>query len=289
MPKGATPQTQTQTVTSTPSPQATELLDLAMPYLRQFAASPPKLPAGSSVAGFDPAQVQGQNMALTAAGGQQDVVGGAASANQRLTSGELMDPTSNPALRSTIDAATQPIRDQLLQETLPNIRSGAAVSGNYGSTRQGIAEGLASGKASQAIGNTAANIATHGYDTGLDALVKGVGLAPTSASGLTIPALTTSGVGDVRQALQQAILGENYNRDLYGQLSPLLVGQQLAGIAAGVPGGSSTATGAASTARPNPLTQGLGGALAGAQLGSMLLPGVGTGIGAGLGGLLAFL
>src|SRR5262245_58751878 len=62
----------TQTSRQEISPEAQQLFNLAYPNIAQFAASPPpqKYP-GSSVAGFDPAQQQAQQMALTAAQQQQ--------------------------------------------------------------------------------------------------------------------------------------------------------------------------------------------------------------------------
>ncbi|MGH8500489.1 MAG: hypothetical protein ACRERV_17010, partial [Methylococcales bacterium] len=61
------------------------------------------------------------------------------------------DPTNNPFLRKMnqagINDARRGYRDSVsdfTNEVLPSIRSGAVASGGYGSSRQGIAEGLAS-------------------------------------------------------------------------------------------------------------------------------------------------
>jgi len=275
MAKGSTPVTQT-TSTQLP-PEAQELMNLALPQLRQFGTSPPKLPDFSTVAPFDPSQMAGQEMALsTAAGPQTDIVSGAGTAQQRLTSGELLTPESNPALAATINASTRPIINDLLEKALPAIRSGAYTTGNFGSSRQGIAEGLATGRAAQAVGDTAAKVATEGYGRGLDAMTKGVALAPQTAQTQLLPAVTTSGVGDVRQGMAQALLGEQASRFNYEQLLPLLVGKELASLAAGIPGGSTTTT--ASGPKTDPLMQGLGlgisglGALGGGQGIAALLP-----------------
>lgn len=286
-----TPVTQTTQVQI--PPEAQELLGLAMPSLRKFAANGIS-PGPSAVAGFDPLQTQGQQQVLDAAAGPQSgVVNSAAAANQRMTSGELLDPNSNPALRATIDASTRPIIDDLLQRALPAIRGEATQTGNFGSSRQGIAEGLSVGKAAQAVGDTSAKVATQGYGMGLDALTKGVGLAPSTASASLLPGLATSGVGDVRQALQQMLLGERAGNFNLEQLAPLLVGKELSQIAGGIPGGSTTTN--ASTAQPNPLLQSLGGAMSLGALGSSIGPAfglsgaVGGAGGAGIGALLPLL
>lgn len=282
----ATPTTQTTQVNL--APEQRELLQLAMPNLRQFAANPPKLPDFSAVAGFDPAQTQGQEMALAAAAPQADVVGSAADASKRLTSPDLLYADSNPALQSYQQAATRPIIDDLLEKALPAIRGGAAVNTNFGSTRRQIAEGLAVGKAAQAVGDTNAKIANAGYGAGLDAQGKALSLAPQTATALSIPAGTTSAVGDVRQNLLQQILGEKLGRWNYQEELPLLIGKELASLVSGIPTAGATTT--ASTARSGPTAMtSLGGAASGAALGSMLLPGVGTALGAGAGALLPWI
>ena len=144
----------------------------------------------------------------------------------------------------------------LTESTLPAIRSGATGSGQFGGTRQGIAEGLASGRASQAIGATSAGIANQGYQTGIDAMTKSLALLPQTQQAQLAPALATSGVGDVRQNMSQQLLGEQNLYEQYPQLLPLLLGQTFTGLGASIPAQGSTTTGTAS--RGNPLLQGVG-------------------------------
>lgn len=251
----------TQQTTHQLTPEQQSLLGIAMPNLQQFAAQGPKIPGQSYIAGFDPLQTQGQNQVLGATGTQSDVVGSAARGNQFLTSGDVLNASSNPGLASYMDAATQPIYQNLTRSVLPNVRSEAQNAGQFGSSRQGIAEGLAGAGAAQAAGATTANIANSGYNSGLSAMTQGLGMAPGIAGAQAIPGLTTSGVGDVRQGLNQAQLGEQAQRWNYQNLFPLLIGQQYAGIAAGLPGGSTTTTG--SGPQTNPWMQGAGLGLAG--------------------------
>lgn len=245
-----TPVSQT-TETKLPA-EAQQLLGLAMPHLTNFSSNIGNIQQQQKVAGFDPLQLQGQQQVLDSTGAQGDIVGTAGTGNQFLSSGAVLSPGSNPALQGHIDAATRPITETLLEQALPAVRSGAIANGQFGSSRQGIAEGLATGRAAQAVGDTAAKVANQGYQSGLDAMVKGQSLAPAIAGSQALPGLTTSGVGDVRQALAQAGLSS----EMQSQLLPLLFGKELAGIAAGIPGGSTTTT--ASTAQPNTLMQGLG-------------------------------
>ncbi len=278
---------QTSTVELNKDQQA--LLDLAMPGLKNFAAHPPQLPPYSRVAGFDPLQTAGQQQVLDATGGQQSVVSGAAGANNFLTNPDIVNPNSNPALAGAIDAAVRPISEQLTTSTLPAIRGEAIANGQYGGSRQGIAEGLASRSASQAIADTSSKMANEGYLAGLDALTKGVTLAPTTAASLTTPGLTTSGVGDVRQGMAQQKLSEQAGDFNYNQVLPYLLGSDLVSLVSGIPGGTTVATGNGPS--NNLVSSALGGLTLGGTIGPLLgLTGpVGAAAGAGITGLLSLM
>lgn len=282
---GSTPQT--QTTTSVLSPEQQELMQLAMPGVRQFAASVPKRYSGTGIAGFDPAQTAGQEMALAAAGQQQGVVAGGANASNYWTSGNVWEPENNPALRGAIDASVRPITEQYLNTVLPSIRSEADRYGQFGSTRHQLANTGAARDYMRTVGDTSSKLVNNAYDTNVNAQLKALGLLPQTAQALTIPAMTTSGVGDVRQALAQAQLSENIQGFNYDQLAPFLQSKEIMSLLPGLPGGSTVSM--ASTPQPNRVTGALGGAAAGAALGSMFLPGIGTAAGAGLGALLPFI
>jgi hypothetical protein len=277
---------QTQTTTQELSPEQRKLMQLAMPGVEKFAASTPQRYQGSTVAGFDPSQVAGQEGALDSAGVQTNLARGGAGTSDYWMSPNALDITKNPGLQGNIDAATRPITQALTEQALPAIRDSAERSGNFGSSRQGIAEGLASGRASQAIGDATSGIVSKAYDTNVNAQLKALGLLPQTAGIQTAGDITTSNVGDVRQGMAQALLGENVNNFNYDQLAPYLQSKDIMSLLTGLPGGSTTTT--ASVPQKNPLTSALGGAAAGASLGSMFGP-IGTGIGAGGGALLSFL
>lgn len=279
---------QTQTTTHELSPEQRQLMQLAMPGVTQFAASVPKrYDGGSAIAPFDPNQVRGQEGALTSAGVQTDLARGGAGASSSWLSPAALDVNNNPTIQGSIDRATRPITEQLMNVALPGIRDSAERTGNFGSSRQGIAEGLALGQASKAIGDASSNVVSKAYDTNVDAQLKALGLLPQTSATQTQGDLTTSGVGDIRQALSQAQLNEKVGNYNYDQLAPFLQSKEILSLLSGLPGGSTTTT--ASTPQANPLTSALGGAAAGASLGSAIFPGVGTAVGGGLGALLPFL
>jgi len=131
--------------------------------------------------GFDQ-QVFG-NGAGSAAGGARglgDVVGdfNATSAGRNfLTSGALLDPRTNPVLGSQIQGAIRPVFDNLQRSVLPGIRSDFLGGNMFGSSRQGIAEGLAIGDASRSALDTAANLQANNFNQGLGVMSDQIGQA----------------------------------------------------------------------------------------------------------------
>jgi len=261
-------------------------MNLAMPGVTQFAASVPQRYQGTTIAGFDPSQVAGQQGALQSAGTQTDLARSGAGTTLDWLNPNALDITKQPGLQGNIEAATRPITQALTEQALPAIRSSAEQSGNFGSSRQGIAEGLASGRASQAIGDATSNIVSKAYGTNVDAQLKALGLLPQTTQTQTAGDLTTSNVGDVRQAMSQAQLGEQVGNFNWDQLAPFLQSKDIMSLLTGLPGGSTTTT--ASGPQKNMLTSSLGGAASGAALGSMFGP-IGTGVGAVGGSILPWL
>lgn len=344
----------TQTILT---PEQKKLQNKAMPFIKEYANETIK-PPPDVVEKFTPEQKKGQAMALdaaktqadlakTGAKAQTDLLSGNASqasgtvldkpavasmadpnpqGTNFLTSGAVLNPNTNPALAGAIDAAKRPIVDSLLEEMLPAIRSEAALTGNFGSSRQGIAEGLAMGKASRAIGDVGATLSNEGYKSGLDAFSKAygdilntagsaygtktgaetqrygtqqgamsdlfntqtsakgqaLGLLPTTQGAQTTPAVTTSGVGEVKQAQQERVNAENKDQYLFKKYEPFNRASDLLSLMPALPGGATVSTGP--VPQSNPITNALGGASIGATVGSAI-PGLGTGIGAAVGGV----
>lgn len=286
MAKGDTP-APTQSATTKLGPEQQQLFDLALPGVRSFAASTPQRYQGSTVAGFDPSQTAGQEMALGAAGTQKTVADNAAAASNYWLNPGVLDVNNDPYVRSAIDASVRPITQNFTESVLPNIRSGSVASGGYGGSRQGIAEGLASGRTSQAVGDTAAKIAEEARQANIKAQLQALGLLPQTEQAQLAPALTTSGVGDVRQQQAQAGLTEQVGNANFDQYAPFLQSKEILSLLQGMPGATNIATGSVPP-QPSGLTKALGGAATGASLGSMFGP-WGTGIGAAGGAVLPFL
>lgn len=274
-----------QTNTTSPAKGGDALLKLALPLLYKTLNKIPKV-AGPAPLTAD--QLQAQDMAKAAAlGNVTSVAEGAARANNFLTNPDILDASSNPHLQSWMDASIRPITENFTQSVLPNIRGESIMaSGGVGGSRQGIAEGNATGGYLRQVGDTSANIANAGYNTGLGAMISGTQLAPQTAGLQLAPAEIFGAVGQQNQDLTNAqINNRNVNRFM-----PWMLGSNAMGMASAVPGGSATTTvtGAPTTQPPSMFSSLLGGAASGASMGSMFGP-VGTGVGGGLGALLGIL
>lgn len=238
------------------SPEQQAIVGQAMPYIKDFASQGVQLPGQTGIVGFNPTQTQAQGMALGAAGTQGQLAGAGAGFAGDLFSGKYLDPRTNPALQGTIDAATRPIFEGLTEQILPGIRGEAVTTGNMGSSRQGIAEGMAAREASRAAGDVGSQIAYQGYNSGLQAMLQNLGMLPNTLKSQTAAAGTTGAVGDVQQQLAQMMLSEQQDRFMQEQLMPLMIGKELAGIASGLPGGGTTSV--TKTPGTSPLAAGLG-------------------------------
>lgn len=71
----------------------------------------------------------------------------------------------NPYLKQYGDALTAQSVQNFNQGVMPQMRAGAQAAGQYGSSRQGIAEGVAAGNASTGLGANLAQLYSQGYNT----------------------------------------------------------------------------------------------------------------------------
>lgn len=277
----------TTTVQQQLAPEQQDILSLIMPTLSQYAnpATQPAPYPGPTLAGLTPAQLAGQQSVLNAAQGPVAAsTGSALSGLDFMTSGSVLDPNRNPGLAGAVQAATQPITTAYQTSVLPSIRGEAQDSGMYGTTRHGVAEGLASDAYLRNVANATANVVNPAYQSGLEAMTRSLAFAPSVLQSGYGPGEAMSAVGGQQQAQQQAEINAAINQYIQENYLPLMLAREIAGMAFGLPiGGTVTQSSGGGT---SPLMSGLGGAASGAGLGSMIFPGIGTGIGALLGGLL---
>lgn len=79
------------------------------------------------------------------------------------------DFNNNPAYQAALQSAINPLTQQFQETVMPGIKSGAQDAGQFGGSRQGIAEGIASRGYLDAVASTAANMGNAAYAQGLQA------------------------------------------------------------------------------------------------------------------------
>ena len=274
------------------APEQQQLLRLVIPEAARFLNNPPELFPDTAIADFSPLQQQAQEAAVGAATdfiapfaestaaahqnlqsatiptgteGLGQIISGLPSARPAqdfLLSGAALSPESNPFLADTARAAIDPLRDEFTQTVLPSIGHEAANTGQFGSSRHGVAEGIATQGFQREVGNVASDVFSRGYSEGLagmqDALRTTLGTGADASVGaleqgarslfaapqLTQLALTPSSildaVGGQQRDLEQAFLTEEADRFQTEQIIPFLAAQDVANLAFGVGGGGTT-------------------------------------------------
>jgi hypothetical protein len=156
---------------------------------------------------------------------------------------EARNPASNPYFESAVTGATRPIFEQLTRDVLPGLRRTAVGGGTLGGTRQAIAEGLATQGATRQAFDVGSQMGTKAYDTGMNAFLQALGLAPSIQGMTTAMPGMISAAGAQQRALEQAQLNEEVARYTYGQNLPYAKLAEYANMISGPLGGTSaTAT-----------------------------------------------
>lgn len=247
--------TSTQTVqTADPwSGQQPYLTDVFQQAQAQYNQPGPYYYPGDTVAPFTGAeQTAQQNIADYADLGARYL------ANQGLETqgfmlGDVLRADSNPYMQDYAAAAIAPAWDALLRQGLPNVQSGAVANGQYGGSRQGVAEGIALGDAMRGSLDTTAKMYGSMYGQNLDAMQKALALQPQMLQTGAMPDTMLAGVGQQQREMSQAMMDDAVARWEFEQGLPSSKLAQYSSAIQGSYGGSSTSetsgeTGGAGTA-----------------------------------------
>ena len=277
----------TTTTTQNLSPEQKRLLGFVMPVAEGYFDGS----GGVNATSYPGPRVVGQNP-LESLGGMMAVEGALGNIGQAsnqtlgglgfLASGDVLDVNRNPGLAGAINAAVRPLTENYTETVLPGIRSSAIMTGGFGSNRGEINERLAGRDYERQVADTSATMANQAYQSGLDAMGRAMYAAPSVLQSGLLPATTVAGVGAQQRGFEQAGLDASMAKFYEDQFLPLMIAQEIAGLAFGVPAGSTTSMAQGGS---NPVGGALGGAASGASLGSMIMPGWGTAIGGVLGAL----
>ena len=283
-------QTVTQKNTVQLSPQQQQMYKLLLPQIKDVFKTGYELP-DNLVPGFDPLQTEAQNKLVgsASAGGDLSNFTGELGQAHKFLLGDVLDPSSNPALQGYMDRGKRQLDEGFSETVLPGIRNEAVTSGSLGGSRQGVAEGLASGRYLSSVEESGSNILNNAYNSGLDAMVKGVGLGPQTQNALNMPSFALDAVGNARRNLELEKIGGEITKSNtdYNTVQDFLA------MINGMPGASGTSqvTGPGTT-KPSPIMSGLGGASAGLGLaGALTTAGFAVNplVGLALGGLVGVL
>ena len=233
--------TQTTSTTSLPAFQQPYVEGVMSEAKRLYDSSGPNYYPGQTVAGFTGAQTLGQNFLQDTAG--QQAAYNATQVQPSLTA--LMnayDVKNNPTVAAAAEAAMRPVKDALMQEVLPGIRSGSVLSGTLGGSRQALAEGTAIGKATQAMADSTAGMYNNAYLAGLQALSSGLGLAPTIQQNAYLPGQVLTSVGETQQQQSQNEINAAMQKWAYEQALPYQKLVELSNLVNGSYGGQGTSS-----------------------------------------------
>lgn len=259
----------TQTNEQKLGPEQKKVFELAMPSIESYAASSPQIFGGTGIAGFDPSEVSAQQQYLTQAAPQANQLAGQAVATQQqLLSPEFM-LNPNQYVHAAADATTNRVTQNLNENILPQVRSGAISSGGQytgGSTRQGVAEGLAIGKTNENLGDSLAQMYLANYQNGMQGMSNAVNNNPGVMGQLLFSPDIEAAVGGQKRAAEQAALDEEIRKFYATQDLDLNKSQQLLNLISGMPGGVGTSTVTGAQPQSNNMMQMLGMGMSGLSM-----------------------
>ena len=284
------PTSETSTTQSL-SPEQRRLISLAIPTFERYIQQTPDVPA-REIQPFNEFQEAAQGSALAAIPGLQGYLGtlqeglntvgnfGSTLAAQGsdpnafgfLNNAPQFDfsSQSSPYIEAASNAIIDPIRTQLIEQTLPHLRGSAIGAGQYGGSRQGLAEDSALTRATQDAAIATAPLAQQFYGQAFQGDINrhlqsnqlqaqrqnvltqaAASLANTTPqlsamqaqlalqSGL-LPSHIYSTIGDTRQQHAQLTSDQAYQQRLTELALPFIIASQVAGLGGSLPGGTVT-------------------------------------------------
>ena len=206
--------TQRTTQTTEPGAFARPSLErLLQDATKQLDAGGRQFFPGTTIAGFDPAQLQAFSSAEGAAGGilPQLAQGGA---DTLMSAFKLATaPGDDPVVQRQIQAGLDPVTERFTQSILPNIRHGAIGAGTFGGPRQGFAETQAGKEFLRTSGDISNQILSTARGQGLSALNQLQPVLQAQLAGSDV----LSKVGGARQQQEALGLAEQKQRFDFGQ------------------------------------------------------------------------
>ena len=261
-----TNQTQTNSLPANQQMNVDALMQGALNYYNSGGRS---FFPGDTVADFNPNQLAGQGQLLDFAGGSgQDFANAALRGNEFFMNPEnIMNPDNIPGYRDAQDATSRMFTENLMENILPQVRSGGTSSGQFGGSASGIGQALSVDRSQSGLADALTQMDLGAYAQGLNSFNQAQNRAPSLFNLGTRPGTIIAGVGDAQQGQQQREIDADVARHTFEQNEPLynlaalqnLTGQY--GQYGGTQTGESTTT---QTSKPG-LAQAMGLGLMGAS------------------------
>lgn len=172
---------------------------------RQNYNTPMQYYPGQTIAGFTPYQQQAQNAVAARAMGGSDLLRNAQAQTLATARGDFLDPSKNPWLTSTYNAAYDRIR--------PSMNAAAVQAGRYGSSAWSNADATTQAQlANQIYGGN--------YQTERDRMAQAIAASPQMANADYADMSKLAAVGEEQQAMNQAQINEDMKRYNFNQMEP---------------------------------------------------------------------
>lgn len=190
-----------------------------------------------------------------------------------------LDVGNNAYVNNQMAANTNRLYQDFNEQTVPALRSNFGKSGQIGSSRQGIAEGLAAQGVARAAADSNAQIQGTAYNNALDTYSTVLGQAPQLMQAGTMPGSLLSQVGQSQRGFEQDKIDEAISRNDFSQNEEWNRLANYMQMVSGNWGGTTTST--MPKQGGNKLAGALGGALTGFAMGGPM-----GALAGGAGGLL---
>ena len=229
---------------------------------------------GAKPVGFSPETVTAQNLAVQNAAAAQDQIN---TLNQSVNYGltGAMDVQNNPYLEQAMKAAIRTNTQNFTDPggVLSQLRGGAQNAGQFGGSRQGIAEGVAAGRLNQTNADTVAQMGSAAYDKGQDTFTKTMMFAPQALEAGMTPVNWLSGVGAQKENLGAEQANYDAASRMWNLNAPWVPVQNYANIVFGGASPGTTSSTETKAGKRDPLataTQAAGAGLSATSLYQML-------------------
>lgn len=186
------------------------------------------------------------------------VVNTAAGQLDKTMRGDYLNPSSNPYLKSTFNAAAGELNENFNEEQMPALAGMFGTQGGLGNSSLDLAAGKAAGEHGENIRDLAANIYGNNYSAERNRQTEALSAAPGIREAQYGDASRLTDVGKAYEGQQAKVLEDKINRFNYAQNAPIANLQDYMALISGNYG--STSTSRSSGGGGSPLSTGLGAA-----------------------------